>query len=39
MTRMNLNKLLFLENKNEDRQQVKFQGVIYIILLETVQVW
>ena len=39
MTIMNLNELLFLENKNEDRQQVKFQGVIYIILLETVQVW
>ena len=39
MTRMNLNKLLFLENKNEDRQQVKFQGVIYIILLDAVQVW
>ena len=38
MTIMNLSKLLFLENKNEDRQQVKFQGVIYIILLEAVQV-
>ena len=36
---MNINELLFLENKNEDRQQVKFQGVIYIILFETVQVW
>ena len=36
---MNINELLFLENKNEDRQQVKFQGVIYIILLETVKVW
>ena len=36
---MNINELLFLENKNEDRQQVKFQGVIYIILLEAVQVW
>lgn len=35
---MNINELLFLENKNEDRQQVKFQGVIYIILLEAVQV-
>ena len=39
MTIINLSKLLFLENKNEDRQQVKFQGVIYIILLEAVQVW
>ena len=39
MTIMNLNELLFLENKNEDRQQVKFQGVIYIILLDAVQVW
>ena len=36
---MNINELLFLENKNEDRQQVKFQGVIHIILLEAVQVW
>ena len=36
---MNINELLFLKNKNEDRQQVKFQGVIYIILLEAVQVW
>lgn len=36
---MNINELLFLENKNKDRQQVKFQGVIYIILLEAVQVW
>ena len=36
---MNINELLFLENKNEDRQQVKFQGVIYIILLDAVQVW
>lgn len=36
---MNVNELLFLENKNEDRQQVNFQGVIYIILLEAVQVW
>lgn len=35
---MNINELLFLENKNEDRQRVKFQGVIYIILLEAVQV-
>lgn len=35
---MNINELLFLENKNEDRQQVKFQGVIFIILLEAVQV-
>lgn len=35
---MNVNELLFLENKNEDRQQVKFQGVIYIILLEAVKV-
>ena len=39
MTIINLSKLLFLENKNKDRQQVKFQGVIYIILLEAVQVW
>ena len=36
---MNINELLFLENKNEDRQQVKFQGVIYTILLKAVQVW
>ena len=36
---MNLNELLLLENKNKDRQQVNFQGVIYIILLEAVQVW
>ena len=36
---MNINELLLLENKNEDRQQVKFQGIIYIILLEAVQVW
>ena len=36
---MNVNELLFLENKNKDRQQVKYQGVIYIILLEAVQVW
>ena len=36
---MNVNELLFLENKNEDRQQVNFQGVIYIILLEAVQEW
>ena len=36
---MNINELLFLENMNEDMQQVKFQGVIYIILLEAVQVW
>ena len=33
---MNINELLLLENKNEDRQQVKFQGIIYIILLEAV---
>ena len=33
---MDINELLLLENKNEDRQQVKFQGIIYIILLEAV---
>ena len=36
---MNLNELLFLENKIKDRQQVNIQGVIYIILLEAVKVW